>query len=258
MTIETFHGWFWQLIARAPLGSGVPFAPVLLEGSERMRADAWLHFTAALIRPEHATERAAWEVLISETGDVSARLLLQQFLHKRAEWWSFAAGDEQAAVERALAPLRVSGDRDPATDVRAADFIQDLQHLVAHWQSIRPALKTIDAAIGRASAWLASPADDAARDLREACLVVLTKGESTPVMLLTPERMAPRFANDAQARSYAGAHAAVVARLQQLMAARRTWRAFKLNRAALTCGRLLVDTYQASEAAAPGTRLHRP
>ena len=245
LTIETFHGWFWQLIARAPLGSGVPFAPVLLEGSERMRADAWLHFTAALIRPEHATERAAWEELISETGDVSARLLLQQFLHKRAEWWSFAAGDEKAAVERALAPLRVSGDRDPATDVRAADFIQNLQHLVAHWQSIRPALKTIDAAIGRASAWLASPADNAARDLREACLVVLTKGESTPVMLLTPERMAPRFANDAQARSYADAHAAVVVRLQQLIAARRTWRAFRLNHAALSCGRLLIDTYQA-------------
>ena len=130
LTVETFHGWFWQLVARAPFGAGVPFAPVLLEGSERVRADAWLHFTAALIRPEHAVERAAWEELISEVGEVSARLLLQQFLHKRAEWWSFAAGNEQAAVDRALAPLRVSGDADPATEVRAPDFIEDLRRLV--------------------------------------------------------------------------------------------------------------------------------
>ncbi len=244
LTVETFHGWFWQLIARAPLGAGVPFAPVLLEGSERVRADAWLHFTAALIRPEHAAERAAWEELIGEVGEVSARMLLQQFLHKRAEWWSFAAGDEQAAVDRALAPLRVFGDADPATEVRAPDFIEDLRRLVAHWQSVRPTLKTLDLAIGRASAWLVAPVGNGARDLREAGLVVLTKGESTPIMLLTPERMAARFASDGQARSYADAHAAVVTRLQHLMAARRTWRAYRLNRAALTCGRLLIDTYQ--------------
>ena len=47
LTIETFHGWFWQLISRAPLGSGIPFAPVLLETSDRLRADAWLHFTSS-------------------------------------------------------------------------------------------------------------------------------------------------------------------------------------------------------------------
>ena len=95
LTVETFHGWFWRLIARAPLGSGGLFPPGLLQGLEGgRRRTARPHFTAALIRPDHTTERAAWEVLISETGDVSARLLLQQFLHKRAEWWSFAAGDE--------------------------------------------------------------------------------------------------------------------------------------------------------------------
>jgi ATP-dependent helicase/nuclease subunit A len=245
LTIETFHGWFWQLIARAPLGAGVPFAPVLLEGSERVRADAWLHFTAALIRPQRAVERAAWEDLIGETGEVTARRLLQQFLHKRAEWWSFAAGDEPAAVDRALEPLRVSGGGDPAMELRAPDFTESLRGLVAQWQSIRPPLRTIDTAVGRASAWLASPGKNAARDLREACLVVLTKGQSTPIVLLTPECMAARFANDAQARSYANAHAAVVVRLQQIMAARRTWRAFKVNHAALTCGQLLVHTYQA-------------
>jgi ATP-dependent exoDNAse (exonuclease V) beta subunit len=95
VTIETFHGWFWQLIARAPLGAGVPFAPTLLDSAERVRVDAWLHFTAMLVRDEHAEARAAWEWLVDEIGDFSARKLLMQFLHKRAEWWSFAAGDEE-------------------------------------------------------------------------------------------------------------------------------------------------------------------
>ncbi len=76
VTVETFHGWFWQLIARAPLGAGVPFAPTLLEGSERVRADAWLHFTAMLVRDEQAEARAAWEWLVDELGDYSARKLL--------------------------------------------------------------------------------------------------------------------------------------------------------------------------------------
>jgi ATP-dependent helicase/nuclease subunit A len=172
-------------------------------------------------------------------------LLLQQFLHMRAEWWSFAAGNEQEAIDRALAPFKACGADDPAADLRATDFIEGVRHLVAHWQSIRPPLQTIDSAVRRATSWLVSPAKDAARDLREACLIVLTKGESTPIALLTPERMASRFTSDAQAHSYANAHAAVVTRLQQLRVARRTWRAFRLNHAALTCGRLLIDTYQA-------------
>jgi hypothetical protein len=73
ITIETFHGWFWQLLARAPLGSGMPFAPALLEATDRLRADAWLHFTAAITRSDHAAERAAWEELIDAVGDFAAR-----------------------------------------------------------------------------------------------------------------------------------------------------------------------------------------
>ncbi|MFN3566847.1 MAG: UvrD-helicase domain-containing protein, partial [Burkholderiaceae bacterium] len=48
LTIETFHGWFWQLIGRAPLGAGVPAAPTLAEGTARLLDDAWQQFFAAL------------------------------------------------------------------------------------------------------------------------------------------------------------------------------------------------------------------
>ncbi len=244
LTIETFHGWFWQLIARAPLGSGVPFAPVLFEATDRLRADAWLHFSAALVRPDHAAERSAWESLIDEVGDVAARKLLLQFLDKRAEWWSFAAGDEAGAIERSLEPLRAAGDTDPGLRVREPDFIEAVRALAELWHAVGKPLKTIDQAIERAGEWLGSTPADPARDFRDACLLVLTKGKLTPIVALQPERILPKLATDAQRQRYADAHAQVVGDLQDLMAVRRTSRALKLNQAALTCGRLLIESYQ--------------
>jgi ATP-dependent helicase/nuclease subunit A len=244
LTIETFHGWFWQLISRAPLGSGIPFSPVLLETSDRLRADAWLHFSAALVRPEHAAERAGWEWIIDDIGEFSGRKLLQQFLHRRAEWWSFAVGDEVGATGRALEPLRTAGDEDPCTRLREPEFVDAIRCLVDLWRSLTKPLKTVDRAIGRAQQWLAAGAVEQAGQFREACLLMLTKATLAPIVVLLPDRVAPRLPTAEHARRYSEAHALVVDRLQRLLAARRTWRALKLNEAALACGRLLIDVYQ--------------
>ncbi len=245
LTIETFHGWFWQLIDRAPLGCGVPFAPVLLEAAERTRADAWLHFVSALLRPERAAERAAWETLIDDLGESVARDLLQEFLHKRAEWWSFEAADHATAAARALDVFGAVGDDDPAAEVRADPFIASIRTLMEVWQSLRSELKTADQAFARAEAWLAATPKRAGADLRAACHLVLTKGELTPIQVLTPERLAGKLANESRRVQYADAHRRVTERLQSVLATRRTWRARRLNRAGLACGRLLVDAYRA-------------
>jgi ATP-dependent helicase/nuclease subunit A len=244
LAIDTFHGWFWQLVAGAPLGAGVPYAPVLLEAADRTRVDAWLHFTAQLVQERHAAQRRAWEWLLDEIGEDAAHKLLMQFLNRRAEWWCFAGDDEEAAVARSLAPLRASGDDDPRRRVRAPEFAAALHSLADLWQSIGAASKTAAQAAERARQWLATPSSDPAQDLSDACLVVLTKGEQTPIKALDPDRVAARFAGPAEALRYGHAHAAVVGHLQGLLAAHRTWRALKLNEAALACGRLLVAAYQ--------------
>jgi ATP-dependent helicase/nuclease subunit A len=239
LAIDTFHGWFWRLIARAPLGAGVPFAPTLLEAADRVRADAWLHFSAALIRPEHAAERAAWERLIDQVGEDSARKLLMQLLAKRAEWWSFAGGDEDAAVARALEPLRVAGSDDPRARIRAAGFVAQLQVLLDAWSAIpKPGVK-VGAAIDAARRWLAVPEGDPARDFSAACLIVLTQ-KDTPRDALLPERIGVKV----DVPGYDAAHAAVLAQLERIRAALGTWRALKLNEAAFACGRLLIGAYQ--------------
>jgi ATP-dependent helicase/nuclease subunit A len=252
ITIETFHGWFWRLLIRAPLGAGVPFAPVLLEATDRLRADAWLHFSSQLTRAGHAAERAAWEALIDEVGDESARGLLGELLRRRAEWWSFAAADPQGAVARALAPFTLAGDGDPRADLRQPDFVAAVQALIDLWRALARPLKTVDQAVERARRWLEAPAASVARDFRAACLVVLTKGEMTPVAVLLPERIGPRLATAAQAERYAQAHRLVVERLHGALALLPTWRARRLNEAALTCGGLLLDAYQRLKQAQQG------
>ena len=244
ISMETFHGWFWQLVERAPLGAGVPYAPALLETIDRLRADAWLHFTARLLEPQHAAGRAAWERLLDDVGEQSAHRLLMQFLNRRAEWWCFAAGDEDGAVERALAPLRLAGEDDPCADLRGVDFVGAVATLVEMWATRLGALKNGRQAAERGAAWLAAPAGSPAADFRAACELVLTKGEHTPVKLLLPENVAKRLPGRGDLERYAQAHGLVVGRLAQLRADLRIWQALRLNEAALACGRLLIDAYQ--------------
>ena len=242
LTIETFHGWFWRLITRAPLGAGVPFAPTLLEGAGRVRTDAWLHFTAQLLRDEHADVRSAWERLVDELGQFAAQELLLQFLQRRAEWWAFAAGDEDAALERALAPLRSAVDTDPHAQVRSPDFTDGIRLLLDLWRTIgEPGLR-IREAIEAAQQWLDAPDPTPARDFRAACRIVLTT-EMTPRDLLQPAKLSRKLGK-AEAPRYAAVHARVVRRLLELIEQRRSWRALQLNEAGLACGRLLIAVYQ--------------
>src|SRR5882672_5167851 len=243
MTIDTFHGWFWQLLARAPLASGVPFAPVLLESAERVRRDAWLHFTAQLIEPKHAAQRAAWELLIDEVGDHSARNLLQQFLHKRAEWWSFGAPDEEKAVGRALSPLLAACNEDAESALHAPDFMAAVQALLDIWLAVAKPGKQIGDAIAAASEWLTGShreTSDGGIDFWHAAQIVLTK-DKTPRQVLAPEKIAKK---QPAAVHYAAAHSLVVGRLSQVMADRVSLRVFRINEAAFTCGRLLLAAYQ--------------
>jgi len=243
LSIETFHGWFWQLVRGAPLGAGVPYAPVLLEAVDRLRADAWLHFSAQLVRDDRAPQRTAWEWLLDDIGEDGARKLLMQFLNKRAEWWSFAAGDEDAAVARALAPLRAGGDADPRRRVRDAAFVAAVQAICDCWRSIGKPGVTIDDLIDQGQQWLAKDGADAAGDYRAVRLLVMTKDDG-PRKQLLPENIGKKLAGEEAAQRYARAYGELLQALEAIAAAYRTWRALKLNEAGLACGRLLVDAYQ--------------
>jgi len=112
-----------------------------------------------------------------------------QFLGKRAEWWSFAGDDEDAAVARALAPLRAAGDDDPRARVREPDLLGAARTLVDLWRSIAKPTKTLESMIDAGQRWLEQPDADPAEDFRAACLLVLTK-EMAPRDALLPAKIA--------------------------------------------------------------------
>lgn len=249
ITIDTFHGWYWRLAQNAPLGQGVPFAPVLIEGTDRLRVDAWLHFSAALLKEEHAQERQAWEVMLAQIGGESARRLLQAFLQRRAEWWSFARGREDRAIDLALEPFAAAGADDPAAQIRDDAYIGAVQVLLDLWRSAPSPGSTLVKKIDETDAWLAARDPRPARDFRHGSEVLFTKDkEPTPRKFFLPEDFAPKLPPGNARLRYSEAHARAVAHIQHVAERRALWRARTVNRAALVCGRLLIDCYQALKA----------
>ena len=119
ITISTFHGWFMQVIQRAPLNAGAPVGMQLLERTSALRDEAWQAFADSL-RESPAGETAQFmHGLFAEYGLPSTRALLENFVHKRAEWWAYTSGQEDA-VDYAFGRLHnefdVDMEFDPAID----------------------------------------------------------------------------------------------------------------------------------------------
>ncbi|HEU0204373.1 MAG TPA: UvrD-helicase domain-containing protein [Burkholderiaceae bacterium] len=249
-TIETFHGWFWRLLQHAPLGAGVPFAPTLVENTDRLQRDAWQIFSARLAQPANAEVRAAYLDVVAQLGAFQAQVLLTNLLYRRAEWWSFCAADPaRPAVARATQPLvhalaaaGFADGRPPAARLRDADAIAALRVLFEAWCAVPG--KWIAEAIWNLQAWFAATPADPGSDLASLCDVLRTK-KGTLREALLPERIGKKLRSG---KAYAHAWDFVVALLERVGAAQVEADALRLNTAALTCGDALIDVFQALKA----------
>jgi ATP-dependent helicase/nuclease subunit A len=93
--ITTFHGWFLNLLARAPLAKRAPAN--LIEEAALLRAEAWLTWAESLRAPDKAEVAAALSELLQTMPLASVKALLFGLLDKRAEWWAWAAGNAEAS-----------------------------------------------------------------------------------------------------------------------------------------------------------------
>ena len=122
ITISTFHGWFMQIIQRAPLNAGVPVGMQLLERTSALRDEAWQAFADSLRAAPDGETAQFMQLLFTEYGLHGTRALLENFVHKRAEWWAYSAGQEDAvgyAFEQLRNELEVDIDADPIADACA-------------------------------------------------------------------------------------------------------------------------------------------
>ncbi|MDO8350732.1 MAG: UvrD-helicase domain-containing protein [Gallionella sp.] len=132
VTISTFHGWFMQILQRAPLNSagGVQ----LVEQTAELWQEAWQTFLDGLhSQPDSATAQSMM-VLFKELGLANTQTLLRNFANKRSEWWAYASdltspaggrgggGEGDGALEFALQNLRIEFDVDMNSDPQADLF----------------------------------------------------------------------------------------------------------------------------------------
>ncbi|HUW76955.1 MAG TPA: UvrD-helicase domain-containing protein [Gallionella sp.] len=120
ITISTFHGWFIQVIQRAPLNAGVPVGMQLLERTSALREEAWQGFADSLRAAPDGETAQHMQQLFAEFGLHSTRALLENFVHKRAEWWAYTRGRGDAvawATEQLQSELEVEDiEFDPLAD----------------------------------------------------------------------------------------------------------------------------------------------
>ena len=105
ITINTFHGWFLQLLKRAPLAAGAASGTNLAERTSSLIDEAWDVFAQELQRNPESPVAHALNWLFEEYGLSSTRSMLTNFMAKRAEWWAYTGG-EVNRVEAALRQMR--------------------------------------------------------------------------------------------------------------------------------------------------------
>ena len=103
-TVTTFHGWFLDLLKRAPLEAGLPWGAPLLERERQLQDDVRDQLLARWAAQPDSAEGASLLVLLRELGEHNVRALLAHFIDARAEWWAFGAGHANP-VAHALARL---------------------------------------------------------------------------------------------------------------------------------------------------------
>jgi ATP-dependent helicase/nuclease subunit A len=130
ITISTFHGWFMQIIQRAPLNAGVPVGLQLLERTAALREEAWDALADGLQAAPEGELAQEMQWLFNEYGLHNTRALLENFLNKRAEWWAYTQGQDDAvawALQELQDELEVGLDEDPYVALLDEEFALTVQ-----------------------------------------------------------------------------------------------------------------------------------
>ena len=119
ITISTFHGWFMQVMQRAPMNAGVTQGTSLLERADSAQEEAWEELLEQMRKQPDSAEAQQMLWLFGECGLYNTRKLLFKFLGKRAEWWAYTAGQKDTltfALDNLRADLEVDMEYDPIAD----------------------------------------------------------------------------------------------------------------------------------------------
>lgn len=233
LAVNTFHGWFLQLVAVAPLSSGLAGA-TLADDDRRRFEELWQTFARRLQRDARNPVAAAFVRLLAEVGLSGTRTLLERGLARRAEWFARIEGEE-APVPAVMDDLhRLSGLADEAEGGAlerffAAGLELDLQAYLGLLE-----MSELDTDRRLAAQLAKALADSGSNPERrfEAIAGVFLTGTGTLRSRKAGKALDARY-GVAGARRLLELHAALGERVQACLAARQEERNLEFNRDAL-------------------------
>ena len=235
VTVSTYHGWFLELLKRAPLAEGAFGNVKLIEQTSALFSEAWDELGQEVRRDVKGELAASFRFLLERQDLFGVHKLLLSFLRERARWWAYTGGHADPvafALEDLRVQLGVDLGVDPIAAVMAnAALVDGLREVCRALRSGTPANRVW---AGKINAALALPDPKARFEALESRL--LTK-EAAP-----NQNMAKACAKsgDKTNRAYAVVCERLVA-ARTALAEQDTWR---LHEAALPCGVKLVEIYQ--------------
>ncbi len=240
-TVTTFHGWFLDLLKRAPLEAGLPWGAPLLEREKQLQNEVRDRLLAKwAAEGESQPKGFALLALLDEIGEHSLRALLTHFLQARAEWWAYTDGQADP-VAFALEQLRPGLHADLDSDPVATFWADDL--MAARVKRVGQGLeKGSDAEFKNSTAIqqaLATMDFDGLRGL------ILKKDGGRRLK----KANAPTLKQmGAEADTFLRDYAEVETALEAVAAVQTDQRIWNLNRHGLLLGHALLDAYQEAKA----------
>jgi ATP-dependent helicase/nuclease subunit A len=241
ITVDTFHGWFLQMLQRAPLESGLGGGWALLEQTSTLLEESWESFAEDLGAEPDSETACALNVLFREHGLYNTRNLLLAFVARRGEWWAYTGGASDPlafAAENLRRALKV----DPDVDVLGQFF--DDAGLAGEFDEFAALLEKNTATDSKLAAQLrrALALEDLTGRFDGVCAVFFTK-EGSPRKREYSPTLAKRL-GEGQAVRLLRMHQEICARLLETRDALAARSAYGLNLAGLRCGMALLGVYQ--------------
>jgi len=239
ITISTFHGWFMQVMQRAPLNADVMQGSSLLERAGAEQEEAWEELLEQMHKQPGSVDATRMQWLFGECGLFNTRKLLFNFLAKRAEWWAYTQGRQDAlnfALENLRADLAVDMDIDAAEDWGMCGISEEALFAFVHQMAGNGTPTQKDKASEIERAWTDTVPEQ--RFAVEWPLLFTQAGE--------PRKM--KATKNQNESTFVATLGALQDNLQAALDAHTEQQAFRLNEAVLQCGIAFLERYQALKA----------
>jgi len=236
ITISTFHGWFMQVMQRAPLNADVMQGMSLLERAGAEQQEAWEALLEQMRKQPDGDEARHMQWLFETQGLFNTHKLLFNFLAKRAEWWAYTQGQSDPltfALEDLRDQLAVDMDVDPVADWGMCGNSEEVLFAFVRQLASDGTVKQKEKAAALERAWTDSDPADRFKAIGE---LVLTQKNGFDGRIKASAKQ--------DAAAFDATRAALACGMQEVFDIQVEQQAWRLNEAVLHCGVALLARYQ--------------